>query len=75
MSSLIFYTDEKQALVATDTLATYQDGAPSHFTTKAFPLPHLCMIIAGTGSAGFSDSWFHFINTRTLPSFSYFPHK
>lgn len=64
MSSLIFVIEETQVLVAADTLAVRQDGTPSYFTTKAFALPHLRMVIAGTGSAGFLDAWFYQINTR-----------
>lgn len=68
MSSLIFYTDENQALIATDTLATSNKipGAPFKFTTKAFVIPHLRMIIAGTGSGGFCDRWFLQINDRMI---------
>jgi len=66
MSSLIFYTDETQALIATDTLATYPDGRPFLFTTKAFIVPHLRVIIAGTGAGGFLGRWFVRINDRML---------
>lgn len=68
MSSLIFYTDESQALIATDTLATSNKipGAPFKFTTKAFVIPHLKMIIAGTGCGGFCDRWFLQINDRMV---------
>lgn len=62
MSSLIFYTDEHQVLVATDTLATSPDGEPFKFTTKAFIVPHLRMIVAGTGAGGFLGKWFIHIN-------------
>jgi hypothetical protein len=48
--------------VATDTLATSPDGKPLKFTTKAFILPHLKMIIAGTGAGGFLGRWFVRIN-------------
>ncbi len=58
MSSLIFETQPDMALVATDTLAVHPSGAPSHFTSKALLVPHLRMIIAGTGVAGFSSRWF-----------------
>ncbi len=58
MSSLIFCTDAKQAFVATDTLAVSQNGEPSFFTTKAFIVPHLRMIIAGTGICGLMSNWF-----------------
>ena len=55
MSSLIFATDSEQVFVATDTLAVSYDGEPSFFTTKAFIVPHLRMIIAGTG---LMSKWF-----------------
>jgi hypothetical protein len=58
MSSLIFATDPEQAFVATDTLAVSYDGEPSFFTTKAFIVPHLKMIIAGTGVLEFMSKWF-----------------
>lgn len=64
MSSLIFVTNEAHALVATDTLAVSQDGTPAFWTSKAFPVPHLNMIIAGTGAAGFATRWFTHVNDR-----------
>ncbi len=66
MSSLIFHTEETQVLIATDTLATSPDGRPFKFTTKAFPVPHLKMLIAGTGAGGFLDRWLVQINDRML---------
>ncbi|MBT1072941.1 hypothetical protein [Pelotalea chapellei] len=68
MSSLIFYTNESQALIATDTLATSNKipGVPFKFTTKAFIVPHLRMVIAGTGCGGFCDRWFLHINDRMI---------
>lgn len=62
MSSLVFHTQPDMAIVATDTLAVHESGAPSHFTTKAVLVPHLRMIIAGTGVAGFSSRWFVHVN-------------
>lgn len=62
MSSLIFFTDENQALVATDTLATTPDGEPFKFLTKVFIVPHLKLMIAGTGAGGFSGRWLVQIN-------------
>jgi hypothetical protein len=63
MSSLIFQTEDGQALVATDTLAVSPDGRPFKFTTKAFIMPHLRMIIAGTGAAEFVCKWFTGVNS------------
>ena len=61
MSSIIFHTDEVQAFVATDTLAT-SEGRPFMFTTKAFIVPHLQMIMCGTGVGGFLGRWFIKVN-------------
>lgn len=36
------------------------------FTTKAFVVPHLKMIVAGTGVAGFLGRWFVQINDRMV---------
>jgi len=66
MSSLIFHTDQNQALVATDTLAASQNGEPFMFTTKAFAVPHLKMIICGTGAGGFLGKWFIQVNDRMI---------
>ena len=62
MSSLIFFADEKQALVATDTLATTLDGQPHMFTTKAFIVPHLRLITIATGVGRFLGRWFINVN-------------
>jgi len=64
MSSLIFATDKDQAFVATDTLATLYDGTPLMFTTKAFIVPHLRMIMCGTGVARFLGRWFIKVNDQ-----------
>ena len=52
MSSLIFATDEQQIVVATDTLAVTTEGEPFLFASKATHIPHLRIIIAGTGFGG-----------------------
>ena len=67
MSSLIFHTEQNQVMIATDTLATSPDGRPFKFTTKAFfLLPHLRMIIAGTGAGGFLGRWFIRVNDNLV---------
>lgn len=66
MSSLIFRIEQHEVLVATDTLAVLNSGLPSHFTTKALILPHLRLLIAGTGVAGFLDRWFLQVNTSLV---------
>lgn len=50
--------------MATDTLAVSPDGRPLCFTTKALILPHLKMIVAGTGAGGFLDRWYLQTNSR-----------
>jgi len=66
MSSLIFHADREQVLMATDTLATSTDGQPFKFTTKAFFIPHLRMLMAGTGLMGFLGRWFIQVNDWML---------
>ena len=66
MSSLIFYTDASQALVATDTLAVKPGGAPRLFCIKAIYLPHLRTIIAGTGLGMFAGDWANHVNNRLI---------
>jgi hypothetical protein len=67
MSSIIFHTDEKQVLVATDTLAVFhKDAKAAKFTSKALYLPHLRLIVAGTGMGGFADMWMAQINGGRL---------
>ncbi|MGU5697492.1 hypothetical protein ACV1D9_09970 [Aeromonas allosaccharophila] len=66
MSSLIFYTDEDQALIATDTLAVTPSGEPLLFCSKAIHLPHLNIVIAGTGQGGFATRWAMHVNDRMV---------
>ena len=68
MSSLIFHLDTEQVLVASDTIATSSDGEPFLFTTKVFIVPHLQMLMAGTGSGGFLGKWFIHVNDRMIVS-------
>jgi hypothetical protein len=67
VSSLIFHVEETEVLVATDTLAvSSHDKKPYNFTTKAFIVPHLRMIVAGTGVGGFLDRWVVGINSGMI---------
>ncbi|HKU74444.1 MAG TPA: hypothetical protein VJR02_11030 [Pyrinomonadaceae bacterium] len=66
MSSLIFHTDESQVFTATDTLATTPDGEPFSFTTKVFVVPHLRMLMAGTGVGGVLGKWFIAVHDRMI---------
>src|ERR1700730_12333600 len=65
MSSLIYKVEKTQVFIATDTLAT-MNGRAIRFATKAFPLPHLRMVIAGTGLAGFLDHWLVAVNASPV---------
>jgi hypothetical protein len=65
MSSLIYKVEKMQVFIATDTLAT-MEGKAMGFATKAFPLPHLRMVIAGTGLAGFLDHWLVAVNASPV---------
>jgi hypothetical protein len=63
MSSLIVYTDEKQALVAFDTLVVSPDSKEAlYFATRAIYVPHLRTIIASTGAPRFMEQWFCIVN-------------
>lgn len=66
MSSLIFYSDAEQALIATDTLAVKPEGEPLLFCSKAIHLPHLNTVIAGTGQGGFATRWAMHVNDRMV---------
>ena len=66
MSSLIFHIDSSQALIATDTLAVSTDGKPLMFTTKALLLPHMNMVMVGTGLGGFLDRWVLIVNSGLI---------
>jgi hypothetical protein len=62
VSSLVFFTDKENVIVATDTLAVDDDGLPFMFNSKAIYIPHLRTIIVGTGSGGFSHKWAYKVN-------------
>jgi len=67
LTSLIFYTDPNQVLLATDTLSISSNSEdPFCYTTKAFIVPHLRMIICGTGCLGFTTKWFAQINDGAI---------
>jgi len=62
MSSLLFYTDENEAIVVTDTLLHYSVDTPRGHVSKAIALPHMRMIIAATGSAFLFSRWLGLVN-------------
>lgn len=64
MSSLIFFSDKTQVLVATDTLVVEpENGYPINFASKAFYLSHLKTIICATGLATFYSYWVTSVNS------------
>jgi hypothetical protein len=62
MSSLLFYTDENEAIVVTDTLLHYSVDTPPGHVSKAIAVPHMRMIIAATGSALLFSRWVGLVN-------------
>src|SRR4051812_38229546 len=62
MSALIFSLQKDLVVIIMDTLATDLDGKPWFFCTKFYPLPHLNVVICGTGDAGMIGDWFLRIN-------------
>lgn len=66
MSSFVSIITPEKALIATDTLAVNPDGSPRNFTSKALVLPHMRLIVAGTGVSGLASSWFRAINEHMV---------
>jgi hypothetical protein len=66
MSSLIFRIESDQIIIAMDTLASDKEGSPGYFTTKFYQLPHLNMVVCGTGDGNLVANWFTYINTRMV---------
>jgi hypothetical protein len=57
MSLLMFFVAPTQAVVVTDTLATTPEGDPFLYVSKCFVVPHLDMVIAGTGVGSLGARW------------------
>ena len=54
-------------MVATDTITTAPEvNAPNMYTTKAMFLPHLRILIAGTGCLSFLSNWILSVNTGAI---------
>ncbi|GFM73614.1 hypothetical protein PSCICL_46060 [Pseudomonas cichorii] len=66
MSSLLFYTDENEAIIATDTLLHYSVEKPPGFISKAISLPHMRLIVAATGSALLFNRWIGLVNNQSI---------
>jgi hypothetical protein len=66
MTSFICHTEPEQALIAMDTLGVDPDGKPFLFTTKFYVVPHLKLVICGTGAGSFIGEWFIKANERMI---------
>jgi hypothetical protein len=66
MSSLIFHITPEIGLIATDTLIASNDKFPSMYATKAFALPHLRLLICGTGDLAFINQWIFTVNIGAI---------
>lgn len=66
MSLLMFALDPSQVIVVTDTLATHPDGEPFLLVSKCAVVPHLEMVVVGTGIAQVGQRWAHQLQTATL---------
>lgn len=63
MTALIYALQPDQVCLAMDTLTvSADDKKPLLFQTKFSVLPHLQMVIAGTGVAVMVTQWFQFVN-------------
>lgn len=68
MSSLLFYTDDHEATVVTDTLvATPEEDFLGH-ANKAVSVEKLKLITAGTGAADLFIHWISFVNDQSAAS-------
>lgn len=66
MSLLMFFHDEDEVMIFTDTLATSPDDEPMMFQTKAWPLPHLNMALAVTGIANLGEAWYDALRSSVV---------
>lgn len=63
MTALVFAILPDQISLAMDTLVVdANDKTPLCYLTKFTVLPHLNLVIAGTGLASLITGWFHFVN-------------
>lgn len=56
--------DPEGITVLTDTLATTPDGQPFLYCTKATPVPHMQLVMVGTGLGDLADRWAAFLRNR-----------
>jgi len=67
MTALAFTIQPDQICLAMDTLVvSAADKTPLCYQTKFSILPHLNLIIAGTGLSSLIANWFHFVNNNMV---------
>lgn len=67
MTALNVMLSPEQVVVCADTLATLPDtGLPFSFMSKVYVLPHLDLLMAGTGSGPVAKRWFDSLNGELL---------
>lgn len=62
----MYSLDPSEVVIVTDTLATRPSGEPYLFVSKCAVIPHLEMVIVGTGIALVGQRWAHQLQTATL---------
>ena len=63
MTALVYTVQPDKIYLAMDTLVvTHDDKIPLYYQTKFTVLPHLNLVIVGTGFASLINDWFHFVN-------------
>lgn len=66
MSAIYYQVTDEAALVATDTYSIRADtGRALTLTDKCIPIPHLSMVLTGTGFHGFLMEWYWTIQRQT----------
>ncbi|MCX5511194.1 hypothetical protein [Pseudomonas sp. BJa3] len=65
MTSLLFYTDDNEATVVTDTLIATKTEELLGFANKAIYIEKLRLICAGTGAAELFTRWISFMNKES----------
>lgn len=68
MSSLLFYTDDHEATVVTDTLVATPEESFLGYANKAVAVDRLKLITAGTGAADLFIHWISFVKDQRTAS-------
>lgn len=66
MSALLYYIDQEQAIIATDTLSVYPDGTFKSHCSKALALPHMRLVVAVTGFPVILNRWVAQLNDQSV---------